>query len=196
MPEEARDMNVTEESNFTPPYLPFSKITGMLQRMREQGVPGRIDRSYLTWLPGIDQTYLMATLRTFGWTDDLGHPTDDLKALVDADPAQERKIIGDLLKTYYAGVFAKGPNATQAQLEGVFKDYGVKGSTVRKAITFFLKAAEHAGLSVSPLFKTPRAVTAPAGARRGGRKKDTAAKPKGKPKPGLSTGNDAADSEM
>lgn len=52
-------------------------------------------------------------------------------------------------------------NGTQQQLEEAFRDYGVSGSTVRKAISFFLKAAEYAELQTSPHFRVPPAPLRP-----------------------------------
>lgn len=54
-------------------------------------------------------------------------------------------------------------------LEEAFRDHGVSGSTVRKAISFFLKAAEYAGLQTSPHFRVPPAPLRP--------KKQTSPKP-------------------
>jgi len=175
-------MTDNEANGFTPPYLPFSNITGLLQRMRETGAPGRIDRSYLSWLPGINQTYLMAALRDFGLTDEKGYLSPKLKDLISASLEEEKAAIAELVKSYYSEVFELGMNATQAQLEGVFRDkYGVKGSTLRKAITFFLKGSEYGGVPVSPHFKSPRTASTPASARRGSRKKGDAYKPPGRP---------------
>jgi hypothetical protein len=141
---------------FTPPYFPFSALIGLLQRLRERP-PSRIDRSYLSWLPGITQTYMMAFLKAVGLIDANLRMTDAMRNLVAADDATEKSMIAELVRTQYADVFALGSNATQSELEEVFRDgYGVKGSTLRKAITFFLKAAEYGGVEVSPLFTTPR----------------------------------------
>lgn len=146
----------TETTDFTPPYFPFSAFTGLLQRLRERS-PSRIDRTYLRWLPGITVTYLMAFLKSSGLIDDDMRMTEPMKALVAADPEEEKRLIAVMIRDRYKAVFELGSNATQGELEEVFRSYGPRGSTLRKAITFFLKAAEYADVEVSPLFGTPRA---------------------------------------
>jgi hypothetical protein len=159
VPRRKRFVMADEEQGFTPPYFPFSALLSLLARIRELP-PSRIDRGYLSWLPGITQTYLMSFLKAVGYIDENRRMTDPMKALVAADAAEEKRLIGELVRSLYKDAFALGTNATQNELEELFRDrYGVRGSTQRKAISFFLKAAEHGGVEVSPLFKTPRATS-------------------------------------
>jgi len=62
---------------------------------------------------------------------------------------------------------ALGTNATQQQLEETFREeYEINGSTVRKAIGFYLAAARFAKIELSPHFTAPRAGGATPGKRR------------------------------
>jgi hypothetical protein len=76
-------------------------------------------------------------------------------------------IVATLLRTCYAPALALGTNATQAQLDEVFREeYGISDITVRKAIAFFLAAAKFAKLEVRPHFTMPRTTSAAGGSRR------------------------------
>ena len=151
------DATAATGSGFKAPYTPFKTLINFVGRLEEKGMPPKIDRSYLTWLSGLGQSQLLAALRAFGLIDDTGHVTDRLKAL--ASSADNRPgLIADLLREYYPGAVALGKiNATQAQLEDEFKkQYSLSGSTLRKAVAFYLNACEYAGVQKSPNWRTPR----------------------------------------
>lgn len=146
----------TTEFEFVPPYISFTQLENVFERMRNEGVPARIDRSYLgSWSGSMQGQFLKATA-SLGLRDEHGRPTELLKRLV-SDPDSRPTIIGEILKEKYPEAVALGQDATQQQLEEVFRNYnGISGSTTRKAITFFLNAAKFAGIPTSPFFKTPR----------------------------------------
>ncbi len=140
---------------FTPPYGSFRTLMNLVTKM-EDGLPSRIDRSYMSNLPGSTQSQLLAGMRSLGLIDGSGYPSDTLKRMV-ANPGEREAIIGDLVRSHYAPALDNlGLNATQAQLEEVFSSWGVTGSTRRKAIAFFIAAAKFAEVPISPHFKTPR----------------------------------------
>ena len=51
-------------------------------------------------------------------------------------------------------------NATQGQLEEAFREYGVSGDTLRKAIAFYLAAAKYAQVPLSKNFRVPSVAAA------------------------------------
>jgi Family of unknown function (DUF5343) len=151
-----------------PPYISFRTLTNLLDRLQETHLPPRIDRSYLDGLSGGYQTQVIAALR---WLDLIGENGEigDVLASLATTSEQRPKIIGELLRSHYPSVFAlSSKNATQGQLEEEFRNFGVTGSTLRKAIAFFLNAASYAEIPVSPHFKIPPVRTSdgkPAGRR-------------------------------
>lgn len=154
-------------SSFKAPYPPFKTFTNFLERLEEKGMPPKIDRSYLTWLSGLGQSQLLQALRSFGLIDDTGHVTDDLRAL--ARNSEDRPgLVAALLRRHYGGTVALGEiNATQAQLEDEFKQsYGLTGSTLRKAVAFYLNAAEYSGVTKSANWRTPRTRESKPGGRK------------------------------
>jgi hypothetical protein len=146
-----------ETREFNPPYLAFKTLLNLVERLSETSIPNRIDRTYLSYLAGITQTYLLAALRTFGLIDAADKPTDKLIRLVNERETRSQQI-GELVQTHYAEALALGEGATPGELEELFREkYGVRGETNRKAITFFLNAAGFAGIPLSQHYKLPRA---------------------------------------
>jgi hypothetical protein len=156
MPEEAS----METEELSAPYLPFKTFLGLIERLSETGVPNRIDRTYLSYQSGATQSWLVAALKTFELTGTDGRPTEKLIALVN-EPHRRPELVGDLVREYYSAALALGPGATHGELEESFREaYGVKGDTTRKAITFFLNAANFGNVPVSTHFRMPRAAGA------------------------------------
>lgn len=152
--------------DFKPPYVSFSMLENTLERMRVEGVPARVDRSYLGTASGSAKAQFLAAAKALELLDEQSRPTRTLHALV-PKPEDRPGVFNHLLHRFYAPVIALGTNATQSQLEETFRaEYGISGSTVRKAISFYLAAAKFADVAVSPHFSTPRIATAGQGTRR------------------------------
>lgn len=142
---------------WTPPYASWVTLQNTVERMADEGaVPARIDRSYLSKLPGSAQSELMAGMKALGLIDDEFKPQPALEDLVAASEDDRKKSMREIIERLYAAALALGPFATQAQLEGVFRTYGVSGSTLRKAVRFFLNASKFADVPLSPHFRAPR----------------------------------------
>lgn len=143
---------------FTPPYISFSQLQGVLERMRNEGVPSRIDRSYLGSWSGSSQAQFLKAARSLDLFDEHNRPTEILKALVN-QPDDRPQLVGEIIRAKYGEALALDRTATQQQLDEVFRDYGTSGATTRKAVTFFLHAAKYAGIELSPFFTAPRGGT-------------------------------------
>jgi hypothetical protein len=139
---------------FTAPYFAWKTLFNLLVRLEEYGLPDQID-----------QSYLMSAMRTFGLIGDKGKVLDPLKELASNS---EARIAGirTLLETHYSEAVALPENATQGQLDEIFRGYNVGGERLRKAETFFLRAAQFAGLKLSSNFKSPTSTEAGSGASR------------------------------
>lgn len=138
------------------PYIPFATFTALLDRLKESGVPNRIDRTYLSYTSGATQTYLLNTLRGFDLVDETDRPTPALEALAGNESERPARI-AEIVRKYYADALALGTGATPGELAEIFRDkYDLQGDTARKGITFFLNAANLGGVEVSPHYKIPR----------------------------------------
>jgi hypothetical protein len=144
-------------SGWSPPYTSFTTLINTLARMKEEGgPPSRLDGSYLSNYAGGTRYTFIASLKALGLIDDDAKPTKTLADLVAADEKTQKLIIAELVMEHYTDAVALPPNATQAELEKVFRDYGIGGSTVRKAIGFYLAAARFADIPISRHFKLPK----------------------------------------
>jgi hypothetical protein len=162
----------TEKKGWVPPYISFTTLTGLIERMHDEGgAPPQIDRSYLRSFSGGYQAQVLAALKSLGLIEENGRVTSDLTELVEAERREDRvPIFVTMLNTYYPEPVRLGTiKATQGMLEGAFKDYGISGDTLRKAIAFYLGAAKYAGVALSVNFRVP-SVT-PSDGRKPGPKK-------------------------
>ena len=152
-------------SEWTPPYIAWRTLLNLIERLETTAVPPQIDK---TFLKGSNQsnTQTINTMKSLGLIEDDGSVTPSLILLVEAGterPAAVRKI----LEGFFQEAIRLGKvNATQQQLDMAFDDYGVSGSTLRKAVSFYLKAAAYAQMPLSPHFKTPSKSSGPRKRRR------------------------------
>jgi Family of unknown function (DUF5343) len=149
----------------TPPYTSFRTFKTFIQDLREQGVPSRIDRSVLTRFSGVVGSQLMHALRFLGLIEDQGRPTQRLKELVNADGAGHwpEKLL-ELLRQEYAPMFAIDlETATPSHFNEAFrKAFPAADAVVQKCVTFFLYAANDAGVKISARVlkgRKPRSLT-------------------------------------
>jgi Family of unknown function (DUF5343) len=157
----------------TPPYTSYRTFKTFIEDLREHGVPSRIDRSVLTRFSGVVGSQLMHALRFLGLIEDHGRPTQRLKELVNAHGAGRwpEKLL-EVLRQEYAAMFAIDlETATPSHFNEAFrKAFPAADAVVQKCVTFFLYAANDAGVTISgrvlkgrkPRSLTPRKRHAPA----------------------------------
>lgn len=153
---EAAEAKRESGSKSSPPYVPFKTFISALDTL-QHGMPNQIDRSVFPSLAGVTQSQLLSAFRFFGLITPEGKPTTDLIKLVedkDNRPAQIKK----LLERGYPNVFALGlANASPNSLDAELRKSGLTGDTHDKAKSFFLQAAKHSGVQLSPyLLKVTR----------------------------------------
>jgi Family of unknown function (DUF5343) len=152
-------------STGTPPYTSYRTFKTFIQDLHDHGVPSRIDRSVLTRFSGVVGTQLMHALRFLGLIEEQGRPTQLLKELVNAHgaPNWPEKLL-ELLQRDYAPMFAvQLETATPSHFNGAFrKAFPAAEAVVQKCVTFFLYAANDAGVTISSRVlkgRKPRSLT-------------------------------------
>ncbi len=142
----------------TPPYISYKTFSGFMDRLHQKGVPNRIDRSFLAFLSGSNQSQLLAALRYLGLISPNGLGTDRLDALVKSVGAEYVTSLGNVLKRSYPFLFNRFDlrRATLQQVEDKFSDAGASGDTLRKSIAFFLNSARAADIPTSPFITKMR----------------------------------------
>jgi hypothetical protein len=149
----------------TPPYTSYRTFKTFLQDLREQGVPSRIDRSVLTRFSGVVGSQLLHALRFLGLIAEDGRPAQRLTELVNAYGAADWPgKLRELLRQEYAPIFAIDlGTATPSHFNEAFrKAFPAADAVVQKCVTFFLYAANDAGVTISARVlkgRKPRSLT-------------------------------------
>jgi hypothetical protein len=140
------------KSTRTPPYTSYRTFKTFIQDLHEHGVPSRIDRSVLTRFSGVVGTQLTHALRFLGLIEDDGRPTPRLKELVNAHGSENwpEKLL-ERLQEEYSPMFAIDlETATPSHFNEAFrKAFPAADAVVQKCVTFFLYAANDAGVKIS-----------------------------------------------
>lgn len=119
-------------------------------------------------MSGAAQSFLLAALRYLGLINNDGSPTSLLKELVE-NTVTEKATLAKTIKEKYGFIFGGGFNitsATDAQLTEKFKEQGLNGSTIVKALSFFTSLCESAGIQISPHLKSKRSANGGSGSPR------------------------------
>ncbi len=134
-----------------PPYVSFRAFLGMLDWLEQEGLPQAFDRS--VWskrLSGVSGAQMMTTFRFLGLVGADDSPTDLLPQLV-FNRGQRKLMLKQVLRERYPAAFELDLiRATPGQLEDRFRQFGIQGSTLRKALAFFTHAALFCEIPLSP----------------------------------------------
>ncbi len=132
----------------TAPYVPFTTFLSALDRLAPKP-PDVIDRGLFDSFSGAVQSQVVVTLRFLYLIDRQGRASSDLYKLVE-QPESRAELLQKLLKGAYAQVFELDlKRASAKQLDGIIEQYNVSGATHRKAVSFFIKASQFAGIELS-----------------------------------------------
>ncbi len=136
----------------TPPYTSYRTFKTFIEDLHEHGVPSRIDRSVLTRFSGVVGTQLIHALKFLVLIEGDGRPSSRLKALVNAHATGRwPETLLETLKHEYAPMFAIDlETATPSHFNEAFrKAFPAADAVVQKCVTFFLYAANDAGVTIS-----------------------------------------------
>jgi hypothetical protein len=157
-------MTDTATPGSVPPYISFGTLINQLERMEREGVPSRIDPSYLTGMAGGTRSQFKVCLRSLGLIDEDSGTTEMLVRLA-KNPDQRPELIADILRSQFPDLTTLKANATRGELEEIMAAYGLTNAdTRRKAMAFYVQAATYAGFTLSPHLQAAR----PGGSRPSG----------------------------
>lgn len=148
------------------PYTSYLTVRNILRDMKQHGVPTRVDRSVFPNLAGGTVGQVLPAMKFLGLTDNDGHPTKRMVALVaSADTEQWPKALEEVIRAAYAPLFSINLEAASPGqfLELFRKTYPGAEDVSRKSQTFFLNAAREARITISPYImkgKKPRSAPA------------------------------------
>lgn len=142
------------KKSMSPPYATYGSFTNFINKLRETGIPSRIDPSVFGNASGSVSYSIIAALKYLNLIDDDGNPTQKFVALVNASDDERPPILNEVIQAGYPSLFSGAINlkkATAGQFDDhMRKEYDVKGSTVDKIAAFFIGAAKQAGIELSP----------------------------------------------
>lgn len=137
----------------TAPYTSFPSLKTLVKNLKEHGLPSRVDRSVLgNSFSNAVGSQLLTALKFLSLTGTDNEPTGDLENLVKTFGTDEWKdVLEKVLRKSYAPLFTLDLNsASPAQFNEKFRGAYLGTEDVqRKSMTFFLSAAQDAGIKVS-----------------------------------------------
>lgn len=134
------------------PYVPFKTFVTALDTL-EGGLPNQLDRSVWPSYSGAIQGQLLGAFRFLGLMDEGNCPTPALSELV-SKRGSRRELLRGMIERHYRTLVALDLTRTSPrQLDEAMRQYGLSGATHKKALSFFLQAAQFAGLPLSVLLK-------------------------------------------
>lgn len=158
------------EKPAVPAYTSYGSWMAFVNQFRDSGhVPMRVDKSHLPKASGSVQAGHLYALRFLRLTDDTGKPLPLFEKFVMASDADRSAVLAGMLTEAYGFLFGDAEfdlaRASSRMLEERFRALDIKGSTLVRAIGFFLSAAKDAGIKLAPGLKPP-----PSPARTNGKK--------------------------
>lgn len=150
------DVAAVEITTRKPPALSFKTLTNFLEQFQDKSVPSHIDRSiFPSSMSGGNQAYLQGALKYLGLISEQNVPSEYFVRLTSTPKEEKGAIWREIVNRAY-GFVLNDVDITRATTKIVvdrFKEQGISGDTVRKAITFFQHAGKEAGIKMSPHIK-------------------------------------------
>lgn len=141
------------EQQKTAAYLPFATFLTGIDYLSNIGLPNEIEMSTFVNMNPHNKAQMVSALKFFDLITKDNKPQPALHELVRKD-ADRKTLIRGLIETHYPDIVALDfSKMTPSQLDNALngKRYNVNGETKKKAKTFLLKAAQHAGFTPHPL---------------------------------------------
>jgi hypothetical protein len=135
-----------------PIAIAFPTLRVQFDRIADEGVPERVDRQYLADMAEGTQFQYRQTFRWLGLTTPDDRPTPLLHELAATDQDSRPELFGKIMADRYPDLVGLPLDASNDDFFAVLRDhYGVtSGAQLKKMRTFFVRAMDYAGLSISP----------------------------------------------
>lgn len=144
---------VDKAKKISPPYATFPSFISFSNKLRETGVPSRIDRSVFGNASGSLVYSVLSSLTSLKLIDEEGTPTQRLIEFVNAPDEARPKLLRQIIIEGYPTLFESGmdlTNITAGQFDDHIRgEFDVAGSTIDKIASFFLAAAKAADIPIS-----------------------------------------------
>ena len=153
----------------SPPYATFGQLTSFLNRLRDTGIPNRIDPSVFGNASGTAYS-LISALKFLKLIDESGTPLPPFIELVNAADDARGPLFKPIIQKGYPSLF-KAPVHLTTMTAGQFdehirNEFGIAGSTVDKVAVFFTAACKAADIPLSPLLLNRKPIATSATAKK------------------------------
>lgn len=144
---------VDNAKKVSPPYATFPSFIGFINKLRDTGVPSRIDRSVFGNASGSLVYSVLSSLTSLKLIGEDGTPAPRLIEFVNAPDEGRPKLLRQIIIEGYPTLFESGmdlTNITAGQFDDHIRgEFDVAGSTIDKIASFFLAAAKAAEIPLS-----------------------------------------------
>lgn len=143
-----------KQSALSPPYASFSSFISIFNRLKESGVPSRIDKTVFGNASGSLIYSVLSSLKYLKLIDEEGRPDERFKSFASAADEDRPVLLAAIIKEGYPTLFSDGIDLTKATAgefnEHLREQFGIMGATIDKVATFFINAAKFSGVEISP----------------------------------------------
>ncbi len=140
-----------DQTNY-PPYIGYKSLKTLLKWFKDTQVPSRIDLSVLRqkW-GGSDSSQILSALKFLRLVGKKKEPTPIFHKLIIEGLGENGKNLKETLENAYPEIFENTDisKATAQQFNDVFQTYPGTAEVKKKAMRFFLSAADDAGYPIS-----------------------------------------------
>jgi hypothetical protein len=148
-------MALENSSKITPVYVPYATLLSSFDALKVNGIPasGIIDKSIWDTQSGTVQAQLILAYKFLGIINEQKVVAQGLPSIVNAEVEQRKAILKRIIEDKYQPVIAQGLTTTSpAQFEEAFRKFDINGSTLVRAIRFFVKACAELGIPINKRF--------------------------------------------
>lgn len=141
------------------PYMSYETLTNFFEKkIGSHPLPPRIDTHFLDNYAGSVRPLLISTLKTIGMLGENNEVLEPLRIAAQG-PDDLKKVLRQWAEVFYVEQCAlAAQHGTAQMLWETFAKHKYNGSTLRKAVVFYLAVSEDVGLRVSAHFRPPKAV--------------------------------------
>jgi hypothetical protein len=154
-----------------PPYVPYATFRNFSDGLHKSP-PTEIDRrGMMGKLSGTQQTQLLSALKFLHLINENYQVSPLYLRFIRADSKEKQKVLKEILEGGYPLLFDSSSGfdlgaAAESTFIKKFSEMGVDGGMSRKCQTFFLRAAQEAGVPISPYIQSPKTRSKPGRATR------------------------------
>lgn len=142
---------------YKPPYFSYITLKNYLDSFKSSvDVPSHIERGAMPpTMSGGNQVAVINALKFLGLISDNSEPQESFYKLVESEGKARQELMREVVQRGYAFLLnhVDIERTISSKVVDRFKDTGMSGDTIRKAIQFFQGAAKDVGMKVSPHIK-------------------------------------------